>query len=47
MKRFGFHTHQLYYHMRNPTKVKYVHTPKLGNFEAPKIKDSTNVNKLA
>ena len=32
--------------MRNPIKLKYVYTPEHGNFEIPKIKQTTNVNEL-
>ena len=46
MKRFGFHPEQLYYNMRNPNKVKYVYHKNLGNFEVPKIKDTTDINIL-
>ena len=44
MNRFGFHANQLYFNMRNPSKVKYVSHPKLGNFEVPKTKKSTDIN---
>ena len=46
MKRFGFHANQLYFNMREPSKVKYVYHPKYGNFEAPKVKDTTDVKVL-
>merc|ERR1740117_339332 len=46
MKRFGFHTDQLYFNMRNPSKIKYVYHKSLGNFEVPKIKSTTNINDL-
>ena len=46
MKRFGFHTDQLYYNLRNPQKVKYIFTKEHGAFEMPKHKKSTNVNEI-
>ena len=46
MKRFGFHADQLYYNLRNPQKVKYLHTKEHGNFEMPKHKTTTNVNQI-
>tara|TARA_B110000285_G_C14733544_1_gene427548 strand:- start:197 stop:535 length:339 start_codon:yes stop_codon:yes gene_type:complete len=33
--------------MREPSKIKYVSHPKYGNFEAPKIKDTTDAKKLS
>merc|ERR1712086_1032420 len=47
MKRFGFHPNQLYFNLRNPNKVNYVHTKRHGNFEVPKVRNTTNVNELA
>ena len=35
MKRFGFHPEQLYFHQRNPLKVRYLKSKKFGEFEAP------------
>ena len=47
MKRFGFHTNQLYFNIRNPQKIKYVYTKQHGNFEVPKHKRSTSINVAA
>ena len=47
MKRFGFHPDQIYFHMRNPMKVRYLHTKSLGNFEAPAKTSEKNLHKLA
>ena len=46
MKRFGYHPEQIYHHMRNPQKVKYIYHQALGNFEIPKNKDTSDVNIL-
>ena len=46
MKRFGFHADQLYFNMRNPSKIKYVSTKQHGNFEVPKNKKTSNVEDL-
>jgi hypothetical protein len=35
MKRFGFHPDQLYFNIYNSRKVRYLHHPELGKFEAP------------
>ena len=32
--------------MRNPSKMKYVYHPKLGNFEVPKNKSTTDIQDL-
>ena len=47
MKRFGFHPNQLYFNMRNPSKLLYVQNSVHGKFEVPKVKDTTDVNTLA
>ena len=46
MKRFGFHPDQLYFNMRNPTKVKYAYQKNFGNFEYTKSKNTTNLTKI-
>ena len=43
MKRFGFHPDQLYFHMRNPRKVRYLSHPKYGDFEAPKTVNKKDI----
>ena len=46
MKRFGFHHEHLYYKIRNPMKVRYLETKKLGKFEAPMKTSEQNLHKL-
>ena len=46
MKRFGFHPEQLYFHQRNPMKVRYLKSKKLGEFEAPMKTRDKDVSKL-
>ena len=46
MKRFGFHPDQLYFNMRNPTKVRYLKDKRLGNVEDPMISKTKNLHAL-
>ena len=36
----------MFFNIRNPSKVKYVFTPQIGNFEIPKFKKTTSINEL-
>ena len=46
MKHFGFHSNQLFFNLRNPTKVKYLHQKNIGNFEVPKTTSTSSVKVL-
>ena len=46
MKRFGFHPDQLYFNIYNSRKVRYLHHPELGKFEAPKSSRSSSLKEL-
>ena len=46
MKRFGFHPDQLYFNMRNPSKVRYLNDRRTGYFEAPMKGNCTDVVQL-
>lgn len=46
MKRFGYHPNQIYFKMRNPSKVRYLNTKNFGDFEAPAKTKEKNLNKL-
>ena len=46
MKHFGYHQSQMYFNMRNPSKLKYVFHPTFGNFEIPKHRNSKSIAEL-
>ena len=46
MKRFGFHPEQIYFKLRNPSKVRYLNTKSFGDFEAPAKSKVTNLHQL-